>query len=219
MLGIKEVIAEFAPMAGRPRYDVAAQKIVERLEQPPEKPIGQFDIDGEANEGVRRLNEVFRYVAFIPTQMAALKNRPLDVKQQEIANMMIRTCLPKIVGVDEWAQDRRKFLKMMAEYEGIDYSEWDDDGWTNFAGVICSRQNGKSWTLAVVAGAIMLSCNTISIGCYATTSKQAGVIQNYVIQIFAGMGLRMNQRMADNLCWFEHSATSIATITSFGLNA
>ena len=200
--------AETHAVANRPRYHVTARKEYTRVTMPPPPLMRRFAMDVEGNEGVVRLNRVKHYIAMIPLKMSELGNRPLAPKQQEIADAFVNTCLPTIVSPREWMVNRPLFLKM----RGIEDS-------TNFGGVLCARQNGKSWTVAVCLASIMLACEEVDIACYATKQAQAAVIQNYVIQIFTALGHRMHQRQADNVCWFEHTSSKMATLKSFGLNA
>jgi predicted RNA methylase len=62
---------------------------------------------------VRRLNKVLYLIDAIPRKIAELRNKPLDLTQYEIAIEMIASCLPKIVGVEEWIANPRKFLDIL----------------------------------------------------------------------------------------------------------
>jgi hypothetical protein len=193
---------------GHPKYFLAAEKALNDIRKPPPPLVGQFDIQAVGSVGVRRLNKVLQYISYIPMKMAELGHRPLPPKQREIADLFVRCCLPTIVSPSEWIANRDVFLKMLGLSDSC-----------NFGAVLCPRQNGKSWTIAVCCAAVMMGCDNIEIACYASKQAQAAVIQNYVIQIIKTLGHHVNQQQANNLCWFEHSASSISSMTSFGMNA
>lgn len=197
-----------AYVPGTPKYYLAAEKALKELRAPPPPLIGQFDIQAVGSVGVRRLNKVLQYISYIPLKMAELGHRPLPEKQQEIARLFVRCCLPTIVSPPEWIANRDVFLSMLHLTDSC-----------NFGAVLCPRQNGKSWTVAVCCAATMLACEDIEIACYASKQAQAAVIQNYVVQIIKTLGHTVHQQQANNLCWFEHTASAISSMTSFGMNA
>jgi hypothetical protein len=201
-------LARTCYVEGTPKYFLAAEKALGVLRAPPPPLIGQFDIQAVGSVGVRRLNKVLQYISYIPLKMAELQYQPLPDKQREIADLFVRCCMPTIVTPSEWIANRDVFLKMIGLTDTC-----------NFGAVLCARQNGKSWTIAVCCAAVMLACEDVEIACYASKQAQAAVIQNYVVQIIKTMGHAVHQQQANNLCWFEHNASAISSMTSFGMNA
>jgi hypothetical protein len=190
-----------------PDYAGAIKRII-NTKPPKTALVGSMDIGVCGSEGLRRLRQVNQYIKSIPVLMLELGNKELPLKQQQIADAFVASCVPTIVSVPEWVANSKLFIREL-KLKNI----------TMMGGVIAPRQTGKSWTIAICVASVMLVAGGVSIGIYASKIAQAEVIQDYVVQIFAAMKLPLKRSTKEHTVTFESGNGASSTITCFGFNA
>lgn len=204
MANIIALLEKLTPHTG-PNYAAACLALLRKPVLVP-RLVGGLDIQPPGQDGVRRLNTVQHYIEVIPLRMPELGCVPLPPKQQAIAALFMRTCLPSIVTPLNWVPHRRKYLEMLGETDAC-----------MMAGVIAARQNGKSWTIAVCCAAVMMACPGISIGVYASKLAQAEVIQDYVVQVLRAFGFPFTRVKTEHV--LSTDTVPKTTLSCYGFNA
>ena len=205
------VLALLLPLAspvGAPDYVAAARTAATAAIPPPRRLVSGLELRDSGASGVRRLNQVRQYIRDIPLKMAELGNTALSDKQQAICALFVQTAIAKIVTVRQWVTHRRMFLDLLGVCSV-----------SNMGGVLASRQNGKTWTIAVCCAAVMLTCQDITIGVYSSKIAQSEYLQGYVVQIFKALNVPLHTVKSDHVIYVEGAGVERATMSCFGFNA
>ena len=208
MAAILALLAPLASPAHAPDYVAAARLAAAAVIPPPRRLVPALEVRNTGALGVRRLNLVRQYIHDIPLRMAELGNRPLSDKQQAICDLFVRTCVAKIVTVRQWVAHRKMFLDLL----GVSCVR-------NMGGILASRQNGKTWSVAVCCAAVMLACQDVTIGVFSSKIMQSEILQGYVGQIFKSLNVPLHTLKADHVIYVEGAGNARASMSCFGFNA
>lgn len=195
---------------GRPRYIEQLQNEIDHMlsEKPRIRMVYDVDETAESSEGMRRLNKVLMMIDSIPCAMAELGNRVLPQTQREMARAIISTCLPAIVGEAEWVHHAQEFMDRI-----------NVKTYCPRKGVLAARQNGKTWTAAVVAAALMVTIPGFKISNFTSQLNQAKILQTYVRDILTIMGFNPGHNSDASSIWIDHEGGVKSEFQAFSMNA
>jgi hypothetical protein len=184
---LRELLETIQPPPNK--YNVSFVPIIKRAialrERPQPEPCSALEAPSRGQEGMRRLDSVVRMVDVICEQ----RKMVLSSNQKHALLQFLITALPKITGPDQYAQ----FSKEYFEYLNIKADELDNPAMERqaeetqlncrsfrilrMAVLIMARQCGKTTCVAMIAAAVIVSCDQgLEMGIYAPVQRQSGII-------------------------------------------
>lgn len=205
---ITSLLANLTPIdpSKQPSYNKVLEYIIDTRNAPPPPPIPMFGNVREGMTGINRLEHIYNRIKIIESKCLP-DNGKFSKNQWAMINDFISTALPKVVTISEYIHNKQLYL----DYLGVDV-----DG--RFAGVLGSRQIGKTTCIAAVIAAIVVTCPDISIGLYASKVDQAGILQERVVEYIHRLGKKVDYSKTDHIATFHHAGRRTATVRAYSMN-
>jgi len=190
----------------QPLYNKVLLHIIDTRNAPPEEPVAMFGNIKPGMIGINRLEQIFRCIDIIQSKCLP-DNGKFTKNQWAMITDFISTALPKIVTTAEYVLHRQEYL---------DYLNIETDG--RFAGVLGSRQIGKTTCTAAVVAAIVTTCPNVSVGLYASKLGQASILQTRIVEFIGRLGKTVDFNKTEGIATFHHAGRLTSVVRAYSMN-